>query len=54
MKLKTIFEKFPGNSNVEINLSNNGLKAKISIEGCKVENCDELKEKIQNLNFSSH
>ena len=54
MKLKTIFEKFPGNSNVEINLSNNGLKAKISIEGCKVENCDELKEQIQNLNFSSH
>tara|TARA_A100001234_G_scaffold221575_1_gene238598 strand:+ start:34881 stop:38294 length:3414 start_codon:yes stop_codon:yes gene_type:complete len=54
MKLKTIFEKFPGNSNVEINLSNNGLKTKISIEGCKVENCDELKEQIQNLNFSSH
>ena len=54
MKLKTIFEKFPGNSNVEINLSNNGLKAKISIEGCKVENCDELKEQIQDLNFSSH
>ncbi len=54
MKLKTIFEKFPGKSNVEINLSNNGLKAKISIEGCKVENCDELKEQIQNLNFSSH
>ncbi len=54
MKLKTIFEKFPGNSNVEINLSNNGLKTKISIEGYKVENCDELKEQIQNLNFSSH
>ena len=53
-KLKKLFEKYPGDSIVEINLSNSGLKARIGIEDYKVENCDKLKEEIQEFNFSSY
>ena len=53
-KLKELFEKYPGDSIVEINLSNSGLKARIGIEDYKVENCDKLKEEIQEFNFSSY
>ena len=38
----------------EINLSSSGLKARIGIEDYKVENCDKLKEEIQEFNFSSY
>ena len=53
-KLKKLFERYPGDSIVEINLSSSGLKARIGIEDYKVENCDKLKEEIQEFNFSSY
>ncbi len=54
VKLKKLFEKYPGESNIEILLSNNGLKARIGIEDLKVHNCDELKKEISEFNFNSH
>jgi len=54
VKLKKLFEKYPGESNIEIFLSNNGLKARIGIEDLKVHNCDELKKEISEFNFNSH
>ena len=54
VKLKKLFEKYPGESNIEIFLSNNGLKARIRIEDLKVHNCDELKKEISEFNFNSH
>ena len=53
-KLKEIFKRYPGDSIVEINLSSSGLKARIGLEDCKVENCDKLKEEIQGFNFSTY
>ena len=52
-KLKSILEKFPGESTMEIIFKNNGLKARISIEDFRVNNCDELKREIEKINCFS-
>ena len=52
-KLKSILEKYPGESTIEIIFKNNGLKAKISIEDFKINNCDELKKEIKGINCFS-
>jgi DNA polymerase III alpha subunit len=52
-KLKSILEKYPGESTIEIIFKNNGLKAKISIEDFKINNCDELKREIEGINCFS-
>ncbi|MEL0080979.1 MAG: DNA polymerase III subunit alpha [bacterium] len=52
-KLKSILEKFPGESTMEIIFRNNGLKARISIEDFRVNNCDELKREIEKINCFS-
>ena len=52
-KLKSILEKFPGESTMEIIFKNNGLKARISIEDFRINNCDELKKEIEKINCFS-
>ena len=46
-KLKNIFDKFPGNSPVEIFYKHNGLQANISINGITVDNSTEFQEEIK-------
>ena len=46
-KLKIIFDKFPGNSPVEIFYKYNGLQANISINGITVDNSTEFQEEIK-------
>ena len=46
-KLKNIFDKFPGNSPVEIFYKYNGLQANISINGITVDNSTEFQEEIK-------
>ncbi|RZP15209.1 MAG: DNA polymerase III subunit alpha [Candidatus Dadabacteria bacterium] len=46
-KLKNIFDKFPGNSPVEIFYKYNGLQANISINGITVDNSIEFQQEIK-------
>ena len=46
-KLKNIFDKFPGNSPVEIFYKHNGLQANISINGITVDNSIEFQQEIK-------
>jgi len=44
--LRDIFNKYPGESPVEILLQNDGIRAKIAINNLSVENCEELHVEI--------
>ena len=44
--LKAIFNKYPGESPIHISFRENGLKATISVNDFKVDNCKELHEEI--------
>ena len=44
--LKAIFNKYPGESPIRISFRENGLKATISVNDFKVDNCEELHEEI--------
>ena len=44
--LKAIFNKYPGESPIHISFRESGLKATISVNDFKVDNCKELHEEI--------